>query len=146
MPVTFGSVGDIIAVGLLIKDLVKCLDDSRGSSAEYQAVIRELWSLDHALLEIELLFLSNQGSKDLDALQDTALRIAEQCDSCIKGFREQVKKYKDSLQPESSGNFVKNAARKVVWNISEKEPLARFRAEIIAHCLSINVLIASAGV
>lgn len=42
MPITFGSVGDVISVCLLIKDLVKTLDDSRGSSAEYQEVIREL--------------------------------------------------------------------------------------------------------
>ena len=146
MPVTFGSVGDIIAVGLLIKDLVRCLDDSRGSTTEYQAVTRELWSLDHALLEVGVLFLSSQRSNDLDALQETALRIAEQCSDCIRTFRERIKKYKDSLQPGNSGSFVKNAARKVMWNTSEKESLARFRAEIIAQCSSINLLIALAGV
>lgn len=146
MPVTFGSVGDIIAVGLVIKDLVKCLDDSRGSAAEYQAVIRELRSLEHALLEVELLFLSSQGSKELDALQETALRIAKQCDGCIGSFRKRVKEYKSSLQPESSSNLVKSVTRKIVWSTSEKEPLAKFRAEVIAHCLSINMLIASAGV
>lgn len=146
MPVTFGSVGDIITVALLIKDLIKCIDDSRGSSAEYQAVIRELWSLDRALLEVELLLLSSQRSKELDAIQGTALHIAKQCDSCIKTFRDHIKKYQNSLQRQSSGTFVKNAARKVIWHTSEKEPLARFRAEIIAHCLSINMLVASAGV
>ena len=61
-------------------------------------------------------------------------------------FRERIKKYKDSLQPGNSGSFVKNAARKVMWNTSEKESLARFRAEIIAQCSSINLLIALAGV
>ena len=146
MPITFGSVGDIIAVGLLIKDLIKCLDDSHGSFGEYQAVIRELWSLEHALLEVELLFLSNQVSGELNALQETVLRIAERCDICIRSYSERIKKYKGSLQAESSGNFVKNAAHKVRWNVSEKEPLAKFRAEIITHCLSINTLIASAGV
>ena len=56
MPITFGSVGDIVSLCLLIKDLVKSLDNSRGSSAEYQAVIRELCSLDHALLEVAVFF------------------------------------------------------------------------------------------
>ena len=42
MPVTFGAVGDIISVCLLLKDLVEMLDQARGSKAEYQSVIREL--------------------------------------------------------------------------------------------------------
>jgi hypothetical protein len=42
MPITFGSVGDIISISLLVKDAMKALDDSRGSGGEYQGVIREL--------------------------------------------------------------------------------------------------------
>jgi hypothetical protein len=42
MPLTFGAVGDIISVCLLVKDLVEVLDKARGSKAEYQAAIREL--------------------------------------------------------------------------------------------------------
>lgn len=34
MPITFGSVGDIITTGLLIKDLIKALHGSRGSASE----------------------------------------------------------------------------------------------------------------
>ena len=39
---TLGSVGDKITLCIIIKDLVKALDDSRGLSAEYQEAIREL--------------------------------------------------------------------------------------------------------
>ena len=79
MPVTFGSVGDIISVCLVIKDLIKVLDDSRGSSSEYQAVIRELWSLDRALLEVELLSRSYERTFELNALGQVARqRIAVQ--------------------------------------------------------------------
>ena len=146
MPITFGSVGDIISVGLLIKDLVKCLDDSRGSSTEYQSVIRELRSLDHALLEVELMFISRQGSNEVDALQNTALSIAEQCRRCITEFRERVKRYKGSMQFGSSAGLWKDTALKVRWSVSEKEHVDKFRAEIIAHCLSVNILVARAGV
>jgi len=41
MPITFGSVGDIISVCLLVKD-VEALEKARRCKAEYQAVIREL--------------------------------------------------------------------------------------------------------
>jgi hypothetical protein len=53
MPITFGAVGDIISVCLLVKDLIEVLDKARGSNAEYQAAIRQLHTLDRALLEIE---------------------------------------------------------------------------------------------
>ncbi|KAI4282036.1 MAG: hypothetical protein L6R38_003256 [Xanthoria sp. 2 TBL-2021] len=145
MSITFGSVGDIISVCMLIKGLVKCLDDSRGSSIEYQAVIRELHSLDHALLEVELVFLSNQGSQEMFSLQSTVLSIAAQCEKCVTAYREKVKGYKRSLQPGGSGSFLKDSTMKLRWP-SEKEHLTKFRAEIMAHCLSINMLLVSAGV
>jgi hypothetical protein len=49
------SAGDVIAVSILIKDVIQGLSDSRGSAVEYQEVIRELYSLNKALLEAELL-------------------------------------------------------------------------------------------
>ena len=146
MPITFGSVGDIISLSLLIKDLVRTLDNSRGSSAEYQAVIRELWSLDHALLEVEAFTRSCDQTVQLNALSATANQCADQCRKCITNFHEHVKKFERSLQPGGSGNFIKDTASKVRWQISEKEDLAKFRAEIHAHCFSINMLLTTTGV
>lgn len=73
MSVTFGSVGDIISVCLIVKDLVDALDKSRGSSAEYQAVIRELWSLDRALLQVAMLSKTCEDCIELHALRVTAV-------------------------------------------------------------------------
>ena len=145
MPITFGSVGDIISLSLLIKDLVRTLDNSRGSSAEYQAVIRELWSLDHALLEVEALTRSCEQTAQLNALNATANQCAEQCRKCITRFHEHVKKFGKSLQPGGSGNLIRDTASKLRWPSSEKE-LAKFRAEINAHCFSINMLLTTTGV
>lgn len=64
MPITFGSVSDIISTVLLIKVLVKALNDSQGSGSEYCELIRELWSLEVALLEVEN--LSNSKATDRD--------------------------------------------------------------------------------
>ncbi|MCJ1481229.1 hypothetical protein MMC06_001385 [Schaereria dolodes] len=77
MPVTTGSVGDIIRVCLLVKDLITALDSSRGSSAEYQELVRELWALDRVLLEVELLVRTCSDIIELNALRETARRIAE---------------------------------------------------------------------
>lgn len=146
MPITFGSVGDIISVSLLIKDLVKSLDNSRGSSAEYQAMIRELWSLDHALIEVEMLFRSCEQMVQLNALRATVKECAEQCRMCITRFQGQIKKYEKSLQPDGSDSFIRDTALKLRWQVSKKEDLAKFRAEINAHCFSINMLLTTTGV
>jgi len=36
------SVGDVVVVSVLIKDIIEALDDGRGSVIEYQEIIREL--------------------------------------------------------------------------------------------------------
>ena len=144
MPVTFGSVGDIISVSLLIKDLVKCLDESRGSSAEYKAVIRELGSLDYALLEVELLLRSCKQSVELSDLCKSANRCAEDCRRCIVNFQDKTKKYQGALQGEGTGNLIRDATAKIRWHISGKD-LVKFRAEINVSLSSMNMLLATAG-
>ena len=52
MSITFGSVGDIIAVGQIAWSLAKALTDSRGSAKEYQSLIKELQTFDQALLQV----------------------------------------------------------------------------------------------
>ena len=145
MPITFGSVGDIISVSLLIKDLVKCLDGSRGSSAEYQAVIRELWSLDQALLEVELLHRSCKQSVELSGLCETTNRCAEPCRKLIEDFRDRTKRYRQVLSG-GPGNLVRDTTTKIRWHVSEKDDLAKFKAAITAQCSSLNMLLATAGV
>ena len=145
MPITFGSIGDIISLSLLIKDLVKSLDNSRGSSAEYQAVIRELWSLDHALLEVEALVRSCEQTVQLTALTATVNQCADQCRKCVTIFHEQVKKFGKNLYPGGSGSFIRDTASKIKWQVSEKDDFAKFRAEINAHCFSINMLLTTTG-
>lgn len=145
MPVTFGSVGDIISVSLLIKDFVKCLDESRGSSAEYQAVTRELWSLDHALLEVESLLRSCKLSVEFSGLCTTANLCAEQCRKCIVDFRDKTKRYQRALQGESKRRLLRDTAAKVRWQVSAKDDLAKFRAEITMHWSSMNMVLVTAG-
>lgn len=78
MPAPFGfSAGDMIAVSILIKDVFKSLDNATDSAAEYQELCRELWSLDRALLEVELPSRGCDTSVELNALSHTVCRTAE---------------------------------------------------------------------
>ncbi len=146
MPITFGSVGDIISISFLIKDLIKSLDDIRGSSAEYHAVIRELRSLDHAVHEVEELFRTCTTSSQLYTLVQTIEQRAVECRTCLLALYEQIARYRQTLQDGGSGNFIRDAASKVRWQMSEKEKLAKCRTEIAAQCLSLNILLGTVGV
>ena len=144
--VTFGSVGDIITLCIIIKDLVKALDDSKGSSAQYQEVIRELWALDRVLLEVELLWRTCESTNELNALRETAHRMADRCRRSIEAFLKKVEKYRPSLRDGGSGSVLRDATMKIRWQVSHADELTKFRAEINAHCSAINMLLLTASV
>ena len=60
--VTFGSVGDIIAVGQIAWSLAKALSDSRGSAKEYQGLVKELETFDKVLLQVSPGFCQKERS------------------------------------------------------------------------------------
>ena len=145
MPITFGSVGDIITLSLLIKSFAKSLDDSRGASAEYQAITRELSSLEHALSQVEEVFKTFNRSGDLNTLDRTANQCVEQCRECIMKYKERTEKFERSLQAGGSGNIFRDTTSKLRWQAFEKDELPKFRVELHAHCIFINMLLTSAA-
>ena len=50
-----GSLGDVIALINIVKELVTAFDKRTGSSAEYQETIRKLWAFNRVLKEVETL-------------------------------------------------------------------------------------------
>jgi len=50
--ITFGSIGDIIAVTQIACGLVKALSNGQGSAKEYQGLVKELQTFDQALLQV----------------------------------------------------------------------------------------------
>lgn len=146
MPVPFGfSAGDAIAVSILIKDVFRALDDSKGSSAEYQQLSRELCSLDRALLEVELLSGTSETSLELNALSHTARRVVDQCKECIEQFLKKIQAYNASLRERGSGNKLRDAGKRIKWALTQTEVLAKFRTEINGHSSTINMLLITAS-
>lgn len=144
MPITFGSVGDIISVSLLVKELLIALNDSRGSSAEYQAVVRELYILDTALLQVEQRLRSHTTTPELQALYETANQTVDKCRDSVSKFTANIRKYSEYLAPGGSGNILKDTTRKIQWRASQKDAaIARFRAEVTGYSNSINMLLAT---
>lgn len=146
MPVTFGSVGDIIAICLLVKDLVAALDESRGSAANYKEVRLELVSLERALLEVEVLSRSHGSTTKLNALYATSRKAALDCRQPVEAFLARIKRYDTSFGDGASRNIIRNAAMKIQWQVSQKDEVTRFRAQIGAHSSSINMILATLNV
>ncbi|KAF1849519.1 apses-domain-containing protein [Cucurbitaria berberidis CBS 394.84] len=148
MPVTFGAVGDIISVCLLVKDLVEALDKARGSKVEYQSAIRELWILDRALLEIDLLNrqYGDGSTPELRSLCETAKHAVARCQGLVATFLESVRKYQRTFDEGQKPGLVKEIAMKVRWRIGEKEALDHFRVQIAGTSTSLQMLLVTASV
>ncbi|KAF8847149.1 hypothetical protein BDZ45DRAFT_540254, partial [Acephala macrosclerotiorum] len=144
MPITFGSVGDIISISLIVKDPVKALDDSRGSASEYREVVRDLLELDSLLLQVELASRTHEQTAELNALCVTAKSIVQSCRECVEQFKERIKKYESSLGAGTSRSVITGAAMKIRWQVCHKDDLEKFRQAVHAHYASLNVLISMA--
>jgi len=146
MPVTFGSVGDIIAVALLVKDLVEALDQCRGSQAEYRQLIQELRLLEDVLRKVDTLCNASGtsgASLETVALHQTALKITDSCRTLILKFVARLAKYDEALGGDNAQkrNALKSAFAKIRWQVGEKEEVVRFRAEMAAQTTSLSVLL-----
>jgi hypothetical protein len=150
MPVTCGSIGDIIAIGLLVKDLVTVLNQSRGSQAEYKQLVDELNLLHDVLTRIgNLCSTTTTAGRRLEvsALHNTALQVAHSCRKCIEGFtntrlNKYVKTLGSSGAREKSEAF-KAAMAKIRWQLGEKEEVARFRAEIAGQKTLLDLVLSA---
>jgi len=149
MPITFGSVGDIIAICLLVKDCVDALSESRGAAASYQAVIRELYVLEKALLEIDLLARTYGAKDELNALLESAKVTVKGCQASLQAFKSKTKRFEPHLDAGTNRSATqrgfRSSAMKLLWQVSMKDEVAKFRAEVVAYSLSINQLLATAS-
>jgi len=143
MLISFGSVGDIIAICLLVKELVVALDESKGSATEYREVLLELRALERALHKVEMLSKSHASTVKLNALYATARKAALDCRQPVEAFFNRIKKYGSSLDVGASRKSIRNTAMKIRWQVSQKDEISRFRAVVSAHSSSINMLLAT---
>lgn len=138
MPIGFGfSAGDFIAALMLVKKVINALEDTRGAGPEYQELIRVLYSLEIALLEVKALNLDSSQHHQLVALQ----HVASQCQRTIDDFYKTIQKYQPHLRVEGSNSKFRDGWRKIQWALCEKGDLLKFKAEVMGHTGSINMLL-----
>lgn len=111
MPVTFGAMGDIIAVYVLVKDCVEALSDTNGSTAQYRAVIQELTVLEKALLEIAVSSRTHAATSELASIFATAKTTVAQCQASLESFKAKSQPYERHF--EASASSTRNAVQKI---------------------------------
>jgi hypothetical protein len=139
MPITFGSVGDIIAVGQLVKEVLDALSSSRGAAVQYQESKQELFGLSRALLEAELQFREYQHTPSLQGTCSAAYQCVASCRRSLENFRQKITPYDKALCSASTSNALQKATRKVQWSLTAKEDAGNFRHEVLQHTSILNI-------
>jgi hypothetical protein len=138
MSVGFGfSAGDFIAALDLVATVIDALRDSGQSSTEYRELISQLLTLQAALRAVERVEVDDVQHAELVALH----QAAAQCQRTIDVFWEKIKKYQPSLGTGGSERRVKDGWMKIKWALCKKEDLVRFKADLMGHTESIELLL-----
>lgn len=124
------SIGDIINLGILLKDLIQALQESKGSSAEYQDCIRKLQTLDGILREVEVICRRDHSNTQRESL----LWIAYQCEEWIEKVLASLQKYGTGLRKGGSGKGMRDTFTKIKWRALRADELANIGIEVIYFC------------
>ncbi|KAI4243813.1 MAG: hypothetical protein LQ352_006962 [Teloschistes flavicans] len=141
MSVGFGfSVGDFIAAINLVGTVIDALSNSSKSSSELQELLRQLYSLQIALDEVNSIRFSDQLHAELLALR----QAAAQCQLTISAFLAQVASYQPHLVGIDGGsNSLQRGWKKIQWAVCKKKDLVQFQTDLSAHTAAIQIILAT---
>ncbi|KAI3324817.1 hypothetical protein HD806DRAFT_56369 [Xylariaceae sp. AK1471] len=135
---TFGAVGDFISIGVLIASISRALNDTRGSKAEYQTVVQELYALKTGLAHVERLYQRLPQSPELLNLRVTGETSTQRCRDQIEAFLAEIGKYEAALSPQASKNRVTKAMAKIWW-MCNRDSLRKLKEGLMGCCDTINM-------
>ena len=141
---SFGfSVGDFIAAGNLVKDIISALRES--SVSEYRDLVLELHGLQRALHEIEHLRCQPGQEGATNSIKVASLM----CQYPLDEFAGKLRKF-ESLGVKSGGStskreIVKTWGIKLKWGFTMEDEVRNLRAYLIAHVGSLNMRLLAQG-
>ncbi|KFX95657.1 hypothetical protein V490_03737 [Pseudogymnoascus sp. VKM F-3557] len=140
MAAAFGfSCGDFIAAVELVTTVVNALSESSEATQEYSELLRQLYSLNIALLQVKSLHVGDSQHSELVGIR----QAAAQCHQTIDAFWQKIQKYQPHLQSNGSSSRVKDSWMKIKWAVCKKDEVAKFKADLAGHTESILMLLAA---
>ena len=136
MAVPFGfSIGDFIAGINVIVIAIKAVQEKRGASAEYAALLTELTNLEEGLTAIDDLDINQSQHRQCRAIE----HAVKDCQDCIKNFIKSIAKYQPWLRPGVE-NW-RASLRKMQWVFCKKDDIRNLRDQLEHRSSSINMLL-----
>ncbi|KAF5646507.1 vegetative cell wall gp1 [Fusarium tjaetaba] len=121
MEVTFGAVGDFISIGVLIKDFIELLDDSRGSAWEYNSLKQQLTFLRLNLDLAKRSYEEYYKTPQFEDIRNTLESVVDEAERRLEDIAVKVQKYTSTLSEGSTERRIRRVARKVQWSLEKKE-------------------------
>lgn len=138
---SFGfSVGDFLAAGKLILDIIESLQDVGGAKSEYQELIHELRSLEKALQHLDQL---QSDSAHQGRIVQSIKFAALSCRQPLELFLAKIKKFDSTLDVWSKGQTSKTIVRKIHWGLGMKSEVTKLQGYLNLHVNTINMLLAT---
>ncbi|KAK4111492.1 hypothetical protein N656DRAFT_780793 [Canariomyces notabilis] len=143
---TFGSVGDIIAVCQLAAQLARALRDSCGSAKEYRELQRDSEMLVKVLMQVIETYSQHSLSPYLDGLNTVTKEVVDELGSLIRELLSRWRaKYHDSFQTGGSGRRLKDWGKKIEWSLHEQEVVRDFQDKLARGVQRITLLMSLAA-
>jgi len=145
--ISFGSVGDIISVCLLAKEILLCIDEARGSVTEYRSLSDELRCLEKALLEAALMIENHRQKIGSSFLAESIREEITNSKSCLERFRATMSsKYDGAFRTHSSAGPLVRLSKSLQWRLMEKDAIIKFRDQVSVRFNALSMLIVTANV
>jgi len=114
-PITCNAFGDIVTAANLIYQICNALDDSRGSTADYQNLAATLEQYKTNLQTFSSLIVTADADPQLIATINSYVAL---CLSVVEGFEKRIRRYDATLskKPARRNRVVRNI-RKLDWRI-----------------------------
>jgi Mg2+ and Co2+ transporter CorA len=135
---SFGfSVGDFLTALELVATVIDALRDSGDASSQNRELLRELYSLETALIRVKRLDFDDELQAELIALR----QAVGQCQNTIEEFWKKIWKYQPHLQCGGSTSRVKDGWMRIRWALCKKDDVVKFKADLLGHTQSIQLLL-----
>ena len=141
MSLGFGfSPSDVIKALELVATVIDALRESGKANAQCRELLRQLHSLETALIQVKRLEVDESLHREVAALR----QAAAQCQRTIDDFWDRIKPYQPRLcRPVRSSLGLKDKWMKVKWAVCKKDDVAEFKANLVGHTESINLLLST---
>lgn len=134
-PITCNAVGDIVTIVQLALGIYQALNDSRGSSADFQDVSSEIRRLSRDLSQVQSVIQHADVPKDF---ADTISKDIASCQAIIDDFQERIAPFGRALGPRSvPRGWALRAARKLDWRLRRKDEAIEFRKTLDRYRLTV---------